>query len=273
MPDMPPSQFASTNLPAPGSAAAGQPAGVPTNSNSDPENLSDAAQQLATSLKRLNSESPKNQLQLIAELSGSESGLAVLMQFLQERLAVAPAGIPESKVYQVLVQAATPASEAFLQAQFPQGIVPLRSDRQIDYAPLQALLAKQEFQAADRLTLEKLCELAGDLAMQRKWLYFTEVGSFPTTDLQTINALWLVHSEGKFGFSVQRDLWLAAGKNWEKLWYQIGWKVGNNWTRYPQEFTWSLEAPKGHLPLSNQLRGVRVIAALLAHPAWSETAG
>ncbi len=275
MPDMPPSQFASTNLPAPGSAAAGQPAGTPTdaNANSDPESSPDAAQQLAIFLERLNSESPKNQLQLIAELSGSESVLAVLMRFLQERLAVAPAGIPEGRVYQVLVQAATPASEAFLQAQFPQGIVPLRSERQIDYAPLQTLLAKQEFQAADRLTLEKLCELAGDQAMQRKWIYFTEVGSFPTTDLQTINALWLVHSEGKFGFSVQRDLWLAVGKNWEKLWYQIGWKAGNNWTRYPQEFTWSLEAPKGHLPLSNQLRGVRVIAALLAHPAWSETVG
>ncbi|PLZ94121.1 hypothetical protein CI594_16205, partial [Fischerella thermalis CCMEE 5196] len=43
---------------------------------------------------------------------------------------------------------------------------------------------------------------------------------------------------------------------------------GNNWTRYPQEFTWDLSAPKGHLPLSNQLRGVRVIASIFAHPAW-----
>ncbi|MFM7423808.1 MAG: GUN4 N-terminal ARM-like repeat domain-containing protein [Elainella sp.] len=223
---------------------------------------------MSTFLARLNSESQKNQLQLIADLSGSEAGLAVLMRFLQERLAAAPAGIPEGKVYQTLVQAATPTADAFLQAQFPQGIVPLKSERSIDYSPLQALLAKQEFQAADRLTLEKLCELAGELALQRKWLYFTEVGSFPNTDLQTINSLWLVHSEGKFGFSVQRDLWLAVGKNWEKLWYQIGWKTGNNWTRYPQEFTWSLEAPKGHLPLSNQLRGVRVIAALLSHPVW-----
>jgi len=65
-------------------------------------------------------------------------------------------------------------------------------------------------------------------------------------------------------------LWLAMGKNWEKLWSLIGWKQGNTWTRYPNEFIWDLTAPKGHLPLSNQLRGVRVISSLLNHPAWTK---
>jgi hypothetical protein len=148
--------------------------------------------------------------------------------------------------------------------------VPLQSAQAIDYSSLQNLLIQQDFQAADRLTLEKLCELAGDAAIQRKWIYFTEVESFPTVDLQTINLLWRVYSDGKFGYSVQRELWLGTGKNWDKLWPMIGWKSGNNWTRYPQEFTWDLSAPKGHLPLSNQLRGVRVIAAMLMHPAWTE---
>lgn len=148
--------------------------------------------------------------------------------------------------------------------------VSLNSDSGIDYAPLQQLLAEQNFQAADQMTLQKLCELAGASAVQRKWVYFTEVEQFPITDLQTINNLWLTYSEGKFGFSVQREIWLSVGKNWDKFWAKIGWKNGNNWTRYPQEFTWSLAAPKGHLPLSNQLRGVRVIASLLAHPAWTK---
>jgi hypothetical protein len=30
------------------------------------------------------------------------------------------------------------------------------------------------------------------------------------------------------------------------------------------------EAPQGHLPLSNQLRGVQAYNALLSHPAWSK---
>jgi len=145
----------------------------------------------------------------------------------------------------------------------------LHSDRGIDYEPLQTLLAQQQFQAADQLTLQKLCELAGPAAVQRKWLYFSEVDSFPVADLQTLDQLWLMHSQGKFGFSVQRKIWLSLGKNWEELWPKIGWKLGNNWTRYPQEFTWDLSAPRGHLPLSNQLRGVRVIYSLLTHPAWS----
>ena len=149
------------------------------------------------------------------------------------------------------------------------GIVLLNSERNIDYTQLLELLKGQDFQQADRMTLEKLCELAGVEAVQRKWLYFTEVENFPLADLQTIDRLWLTHSQGKFGFSVQREIWLSLGKNWEKLWPKIGWKTGNNWTRYPNEFTWDLTAPRGHLPLTNQLRGVRVMASLLSHPAWS----
>lgn len=148
-------------------------------------------------------------------------------------------------------------------------IVLLKSERNIDYSPLEELLRAQDFQAADKMTLEKLCELAGVEATQRKWLYFTEVENFPVSDLHTIDKLWRNYSEGKFGFSVQREIWLSLGKNWEKLWPKIGWKTGNNWTRYPNEFTWALSAPKGHLPLSNQLRGVRVMASLLSHPAWT----
>lgn len=151
--------------------------------------------------------------------------------------------------------------------------MPLLSDLELDYTPLEQLLAQQDFQAADKMTLQKMCELAGPEAVKRKWLYFTEVENFPIRDLQTINTLWLLHSEGKFGFSVQREIWLANGKNWDKFWGKIGWRTGNTWTRYPNEFTWNLSAPRGHLPLSNQLRGVRVISALLVHPAWYSTPG
>lgn len=222
---------------------------------------------IAEFLNRLKSESARNQLQLVKEFSQTEAGLETLMRFLVERQSH-PAGVIEGAAYQALFAAKTTKTEEFLQTHFPQGIVPLRSEQGSDYALLQVLLANQDFEAADRLTLDKLCELAGGAAVQRKWLYFSEVERFPSTDLRTIDALWFVHSEGKFGYSVQRDLWLGVGKDWERLWPAIGWKSGNNWTRYPQEFTWDLTAPKGHLPLSNQLRGVRVINALLSHPAW-----
>jgi hypothetical protein len=239
---------------------------------SDPATaIPDTSNDLEQLRDRLKSGSEKVQQQVIPELAGAgEAGLAVLMEFLLEHRSAPPSWVLGS-VYQALYGAKTPEAIAFLQANFPQGIVPLRSERGIDYSGLQKLLADRDFLQADRLTIERLCELAGTEAVQRKWLYFTEVENFPATDLQTIDALWFVHSEGKFGFGVQRELWLSVGKNWEKLWAKIGWKNANNWTRYPHEFTWDLTAPKGHLPLSNQLRGVRVIASLLSHPAWSSS--
>jgi hypothetical protein len=231
--------------------------------------------------QKLKSAPEKAQLQMIQEWQGAgAAGLAGLMRFLLDQQAAllsdsTPRGqasvVVAGSVYQALLAGDSIAATEFIQTQFPLGVVPLRSDAGVDYVPLQNFLAAQDFQAADKLTLQNLCQLASPAAVQRNWLYFTEVGQFPSPDLQTINALWLAHSGGRFGFSVQREIWLSVGKDWEKLWTKIGWKADNNWTRYPQGFTWDLTAPRGHLPLSNQLRGVRAIAALLNHPAWSQS--
>jgi hypothetical protein len=230
----------------------------------------DASPDLTQLSQKLTSTSPTTQLQAIQTLATSgEPGIDVLIDFLQQSQNTVPNWV-QGKVYQVLLNITQPNVQDFLQTQFPKGIVPLKSDANIDYTPLQQLLIQQDFQQADRFTLEKLCELAGSSAIGRKWIYFSEVRTFPNTDLRTIDLLWQVYSEGKFGYSVQRKLWLSVNKNWEKLWPKIGWRKGSSWTRYPQEFTWDLTAPVGHLPLSNQLRGVRVIEALLSHPAWSE---
>jgi hypothetical protein len=230
--------------------------------------ITEDSSKIAELVRQLQSGSEKKQRQVIPELvSTGAAGLQVLMEFLKEQQST-PVSLIAGLAYQALYDANTPKTKEFLQTHFPTGIVPLRSECSIDYTTLQQLLVTKDFLSADRLTLEKLCELAGSAAVQRKWLYFSEVENFPIADLQTINTLWFIHSQGKFGFSVQRELWLSLSKNWEKLWHKIGWKTGNNWTRYPNEFTWDLSAPIGHLPLSNQLRGVRVIASLLSHPAW-----
>ncbi len=219
---------------------------------------------------QLKVESEKQQLQLISQLAGEgEAGVQALMDFLLSTTPV-PVNLVTGKIYQTLYGLKTETTSAFLERYFPSGIVTLESDRNIDYRLLQELLAQQDFQTADSLTRQKMCELAGPGAIKRKWVYFTEVEQFPIIDLHTINSLWWLHSEGKFGFSVQRRLWLSVGQNFPKLWPKIGWKSGNNWTLYPKEFTWDLSAPVGHLPLLNQLRGVRVTASLFSHPVWTE---
>jgi hypothetical protein len=217
---------------------------------------------------KFTSSTAKNQLQMLPEIvAAGAPGVEILIKWLDGQQGDRPT-IIAGTVYQTLYRSEYPQARAYLDRELPTGIVTLRSSANVDYAPLQKLLAQQQFQAADKLTTEKLCELAGSGAVQRKWIYFTEVEQLPAEDLQTIDALWRIHSDGKFGFSIQRELWLGMGKNWDKLWVKIGWKSGNNWTRYPGSFTWDLTAPRGHLPLSNQLRGVRVISSLLSHPAW-----
>lgn len=236
--------------------------------DSNPASVQDLESAIAEIRLRFQSASPKNQQQMIPELMGNRAGEAVLRDYLKTS-STDTVNLVAGQIYQTLYNANSPENRDFLQTHFPTGLIPLRSSQGIDYAPLQQSLLEQDFQKSDRLTLDKLCELAGDNALERKWLYFTQVQNFPIPDLQTIDNLWLIHSGGKFGFSVQREIWLGSSKNFPTLWEKIGWRKGNNWTRYPYEFTWDLTAPRGHLPLSNQLRGVRVISSLLTHPAWN----
>ena len=137
----------------------------------------------------------------------------------------------------------------------------------IDYSPLQGYLLNECYEDADRFTSSKLRELAGEKAVKRGYVYFSEVESIPSIDLSTLNKLWIVYSRGKFGFTVQAKILDSVGGRYDKLWPRIGWKKDGIWTRYPRAFNWSIEAPNGHMPLVNQLRGVRLMDALLNHQA------
>lgn len=211
----------------------------------------------------------KNQLPLVEQIiNEGENG----WQFLKEFLAASQGKKPNlvvGKAYQLLYQTDNDDNKEFLNNYFNQGIITLKSDKNIDYNELQKLLIERKYQAADSLTRQKLCELVGESAIKRKWIYFTEIEKLPATDLDIIDQLWYIYSEGKFGYRVQRKIWLSLGKDFNQLWTKIQWKNDNKWTKYPQEFIWDLTAPPGHLPLSNQLRGVRVIDSLFNHPVWN----
>jgi len=154
---------------------------------------------------------------------------------------------------------------------FCNGIVKLESSDDINYKPLYESLISNNFKAANYLTQAYLKKLAGlHQDKKREWLYFTDVLSFPDQDLKTIDTLWTIYSEGQFGFSIQKEIWIYSNMNWENFWHKIGWKVGKKNIRYPNEFTWDTTAPTGHLPLFNQLRGVQVLATLFTHPALKD---
>ena len=137
----------------------------------------------------------------------------------------------------------------------------------LDYSPLQQALLAERFEEADRLTSAFLRQLAGEQAERRGYVYFSEVLSMRGLDLVTLDRLWIAYSQGRFGFTVQARLLATLNGRYDKLWPRIGWKKEGLWTRYPKAFDWSLKAPEGHMPLVNQLRGIRLIDALLNHPS------
>ena len=167
---------------------------------------------------------------------------------------------------QILMAHEGPTRAEFLRCH-PQGWFATPSAMGQDYQPLQQTLAAEVFEEADRLTMASLREMAGPAAVRRGYVFFSEVATLAMADLDTIDRLWVAYSRGRYGFSVQRRLLKACGGRWTQLWPRLGWKQDGVWTRYPNQFTWHHTAPEGHMPLVNQLRGVRLMDALLHHPA------
>ena len=143
------------------------------------------------------------------------------------------------------------------------------SSCEINYELLQLNLLEQNFEEADRLTSYYLRKLAGKVAEKRGYVFYSEVQNMSGSDLYSIDRLWTVYSQGKFGFSNQAKLLKSVGKRYELLWPKIGWKKNGIWTRYPSAFSWTIDAPEGHMPLINQLRGVRLMDSILRPPSIS----
>jgi len=138
----------------------------------------------------------------------------------------------------------------------------------LDFSTLRSLLEKQDFKAADAETRSLLIKMAGDEAVKRGWVYFAEVKGMPEKDMDTLESLWQENSNGKFGFVQQRKIWRKHRGQFDKFaeevsWFTDTWK-NRNW---PDEFIYSVEAPVGHLPLTNCIRGAQVLEELLSHPA------
>ncbi|WP_416674785.1 GUN4 domain-containing protein [Egbenema bharatensis] len=144
---------------------------------------------------------------------------------------------------------------------------PSGSEVGIDYKHLQDLLIAQSWQVADRethrLMLKAFDRESGQLSPD-------EIRQFPCRDLYLMDYLWLHHSDGLFGFSVQQDVWKSVGGTSDALYPTLEqfsrgrgkWRVNSPWQRFGSRVGWrskeqwfsddrlcfSLEAPKGHLP-------------------------
>jgi hypothetical protein len=218
-------------------------------------------------LDRFLSGSARQRRSLLPQLEQQRAELLPLLPAALDRLDATADDWAAGTLIQWLLSAEDASLRQTFLERHPSGWLAVGSAAGIDHAPLQRHLMQQEFEDADRLTSDILRQLAGPDAVKRGYVFYSEVAAMPSVDLESLDRLWLVYSQGRFGFSIQGRLLRACGGQWERLWPRLGWKSDGRWTRYPGSFTWSLGAPDGHMPLVNQLRGVRLMDALLQHPA------
>ncbi len=125
----------------------------------------------------------------------------------------------------------------------------------VNYTRLRDLLAAGKWKAADEETYRKMRDAAPRG-------YLPRMDNFPCEDLRTINQLWLHYSNGKFGFSVQQEIYESLGgtRDYDKagsqpeVWENLNKRVGSDYIYqiYDVEL-----APKGHLPWDAVFGGIR----------------
>lgn len=130
----------------------------------------------------------------------------------------------------------------------------LESEKGINYTGLHDLLAAKNWKEADQETYRVMRQAVG----KKDGDDFTldELLNFPCTDLRKIDGLWVKYSNGRFGFSVQKEIYLSVGgkvdgeyykEAWEKFSDRIKWTVESRWIDY-SKVTFNTSAQKGHLP-------------------------
>ncbi|MBO1057757.1 MAG: TIR domain-containing protein [Dolichospermum sp. JUN01] len=120
----------------------------------------------------------------------------------------------------------------------------LRSEKCLDYSKLRDLLVAQNWEEADKETYEVMIKAVGKKSGD--WFTIDELLNFPCQDLRTIDQLWVQYSEGRFGFSVQKEIYLSVGgrlgsyepETFLRFYETAGWRGGIKYNTSTQ----------GHLP-------------------------
>lgn len=175
-------------------------------------------------------------------LQYGEAGLELVIQALGDS-----AERVQWNAYSLLRERAEPSTRQILQ-EYLSSVSPVTSD----CTRLGGLLAVGNWKEADRETAAMMLRASGKNS--HSVLKLPDIERLPHQFLRTIDQLWLGCSDGLFGLTVQYQIWQEIGGNADanyQTWYRfcdrVGWRVGDCWIPF-DSFTFSLDAPKGHLP-------------------------
>ncbi|MFO7145217.1 GUN4 domain-containing protein, partial [Arthrospira sp. PCC 8006] len=123
------------------------------------------------------------------------------------------------------------------------------------YTELDRLLKSGNWKAADKETAKMMLAVAQKTF--RRYLDDDVIKNFPGEDLRIIDGLWVKHSRGRFGFSVQKQIYINCGGKlvghypgdtaWCQFCDEVAWRYNGDYVVW-SDCTFSATAPRGHLP-------------------------
>ncbi|KAM3101886.1 GUN4 domain-containing protein [Phormidesmis sp. 146-12] len=156
----------------------------------------------------------------------------------------------------------SPSSPLPSPSPFPSSPASPLSFPPVDYSKLEGLLKTGKWEDADQETNNLMLRVAN--REKERWLNPETIQKFPCEVLSKIDQLWVANSDGKFGFSAQKKIYVEDcggkpdGQYDEKAWFcfgdQVGWRVNNQWIVY-RNVTFDTKARDGHLPVVLSISG------------------
>jgi hypothetical protein len=132
-------------------------------------------------------------------------------------------------------------------------------------------LQQGQWKEADRETWRLMLQTYGKEIGQ--FLYPNELLNFPCPDLLHLDRLWVKYSQGKFGFSVQKQIYVDCGatldgeypgnKIWDEFCDRVGWSKAGEYLNYEDLKANSSFSPRGEFPFVG--RSWLVGSSLLSH--------
>jgi serine protease Do len=210
-----------------------------------------------------------NEEGLLIAIHGKAETRPIIIEGIQRTEIVGVQGIPTEKfpnlisIIQNNTQANTtgnnpsPRTEPKPVTSKKSGISPKNESTPVIFQKLEALLKAGKWRDADVETSNLMLKLTK--REQEGWLRVEDVKNFPRQELRKMDQLWIKYSNGKFGFSVQKQIWLNSGGKLDgeydrdtfgKLGSRVGWRKNNEWLSY-DSYTFSTNALPGHLPVGD----------------------
>jgi serine/threonine protein kinase len=126
-----------------------------------------------------------------------------------------------------------------------QSVNTLNSAVGVDYHRLRDLLAGKKWEKADTETWAMMCQALSKPI--NSYLFSSDLEKLPCEDLQIIDKLWVKYSQGRFGFTVQQQIYESVDGDYGQFSAAIGWNTYKA-SSLTKQFSFSLSAPPGNLP-------------------------